>query len=58
LAVVDRCESLVESGVPATRIEEVDLGALVRAAEATGPDDVDGVVTRREAVLAALEGLS
>ena len=58
LTVVDRCESLVESGVPATRIEEVDLGALVRAAEATGPDDVDGVVARREAVLAALEGLS
>lgn len=58
LAVVDRCESLVEAGVPATRIEEVDLGALVRAAEATGPADVDGVVARRETVLAALEELS
>ena len=58
LAVVDRCEALVEAGVPATRIEEVDLGALVRAAEATGPADVDGVVARRETVLAALEELS
>jgi hypothetical protein len=48
----------VEAGVPATRIEEVDLGALVRAAEATGPADADGVVARRDTVLAALEGLS
>jgi V/A-type H+-transporting ATPase subunit A len=58
LAVVDRCQGLVEAGVPATRIEEVDLGALVRAAEATGPADVDGVLARRDRVLAELEGLS
>lgn len=58
LAVVDRCERLVESGVPAAAIEDVDLSALLRAPEETGPADVDGVVVRRDAVLAALEALS
>ncbi|WP_284532467.1 V-type ATP synthase subunit A [Nocardioides sp. T2.26MG-1] len=58
LAVVDRCQSLIEAGVPATRIEEADLGALVRAAEATGPADAEGVAARRDTVLAELETLS
>ena len=36
LAVVDRCQELVESGVPATALEEVDFGAAA-AGRATKP---------------------
>jgi V/A-type H+/Na+-transporting ATPase subunit A len=31
LTVVDRCWALVDSGVPATALEELDFGPLVRA---------------------------
>jgi V/A-type H+-transporting ATPase subunit A len=57
LAVVDRCEALVGAGVPAARIEEVDFGDLLRAAEETGPDDVRGVLDHQDAVLARLDRL-
>ena len=57
LAVVDRCEALVGAGVPAARIEEVDFGDLLRAAQETGPDDVRGVLDHQDAVLARLDRL-
>jgi V/A-type H+-transporting ATPase subunit A len=58
LTVVDRCDALVGAGVPAARIEETDLGDLVRAAAETGPDDVHGVARHLDTALARLEALS
>ncbi|MGH8866429.1 MAG: V-type ATP synthase subunit A [Actinomycetes bacterium] len=58
LAVVDRCHELVDAGVPAATVDEVDFASLVRAREETGPDDVEGVWQQRDAMLARLEGLT
>jgi V/A-type H+-transporting ATPase subunit A len=58
LAVVDKCQQLVESGVPATVLEEVDFSALVRARSDTGPDDADGVTKLRDEVLDRLGEMS
>jgi V/A-type H+-transporting ATPase subunit A len=58
LSVIDKCDALVSSGVPAASIEECDFGDLLRAAQETGPDDVPGVQAHLDAVLARLEGLS
>ncbi len=57
LAVVDRCQALVESGVSAAAVEEVDFGPLLRAPEETGPDDADGVRRHQQDMLATLEAL-
>ncbi|WP_437063233.1 V-type ATP synthase subunit A [Streptomyces sp. enrichment culture] len=54
LAVAERCRELVGSGIPATSVEEVDFGPLLRAREDTGPHDAAGVVARRAAMLARL----
>lgn len=54
LAVVDRCRELVDSGVPAASVEEVDFGPLLRAREDTGPHDATGVAARRDAMLSRL----
>ncbi|MER6092282.1 V-type ATP synthase subunit A [Streptomyces bluensis] len=54
LAVADRCRELVDSGVPAASVEEVDFGPLLRAREDTGPHDTAGVAARRDAMLAGL----
>lgn len=54
LAVHDRCQALVEAGLPASAIEELDLAALTRARDATGPDDAAGVEAIRDQVLASL----
>jgi V/A-type H+/Na+-transporting ATPase subunit A len=58
LAVVDRSLALVEQGVLAANLEEVDFGPLVRARDETGPGDVDGVRERRDAVLELLDQLA
>ncbi|MGN6576624.1 MAG: V-type ATP synthase subunit A [Nocardioides sp.] len=58
LGVIDKCDALVASGVPAASIEECDFGDLLRAAQETGPDDVPGVQAHLDAVLARLEELS
>lgn len=58
LAVVDRCQQLVQSGVPTSRIEEFDFGPLIRARNDIGPDDADGVAKLRDDVLSRLEDLS
>ena len=57
LSVHDRCQDLVHDGVLASLIEEVDWGRLVRAREDTDPDDVRGVQSRRDEVLARLDTL-
>lgn len=58
LAVTDTCRSLVDRGVPATAIEQADLGPVVRAREETGPTDEAGVHKRRVDILRALEDLA
>ena len=57
LAVVDRCDALVERGVAAAEIEELDFSPVLRAASDTPPEDVDGVVSRREQMMSVLDGL-
>lgn len=57
LAVGDRCRALVDAGVPATVVEEVDFGPLLRAPTETGAHDADGVAAHRDAMLAALEAV-
>ncbi|MFJ7176004.1 V-type ATP synthase subunit A [Streptomyces massasporeus] len=54
LAVADRCRELVDAGVPAASVEEVDFGPLLRAREDAGPQDAAAVAARRDAVLARL----
>lgn len=54
LAVADRCRELVDSGVPATSIEAIDFGPLLRAREDTDPHDAAGVAARQDAMLARL----
>ncbi len=58
LAVVDTCQALVERGVPATTIEQSDLGPILRAREETGPTDAEGVAARQTDVLHRLEDLT
>jgi V/A-type H+-transporting ATPase subunit A len=58
LTVIDRCDALIGSGVPASGIEETDFGDLLRAARETGPDDVAGVQERLGRTLTRLEQLS
>jgi V/A-type H+-transporting ATPase subunit A len=57
LAVVDGCDRLIETGVTAAEIEELDFSPILRAAAETAPDDVEGVVARREQMLTVLAGL-
>jgi V/A-type H+-transporting ATPase subunit A len=40
LRIVDRCQELVEKGVPAARIEEFDFSAVTRARDVTAPGAV------------------
>jgi len=58
LVVLDRCLALVERGVLASDLEDVDWGPLVRARDETESTDVAGVDSRRDIVLAALDGLA
>ncbi len=55
LATLDRGLALVDQGVLASVIEEVDFGPLVRARDEAA--DVAGVESRRDTVLAALDQL-
>jgi V/A-type H+-transporting ATPase subunit A len=54
LAVHARCLELVERGVPASRIEEIDLSEIVRARDETAPDGAAEVAATLERVLARL----
>jgi V/A-type H+-transporting ATPase subunit A len=55
LDVYDRCLALVERGVAASGIEEVDLSGITRAGEETGPNDDEAVSKRGAEVLARLD---
>ncbi|HSO02948.1 MAG TPA: hypothetical protein VLQ92_00590, partial [Candidatus Limnocylindrales bacterium] len=57
LAIHDRCLALVEGGVLASLIEDVDWGPIVRARDETGSEDAAGVHAQRDVVLAALDAL-
>ncbi|MCU0265143.1 MAG: V-type ATP synthase subunit A [Actinomycetia bacterium] len=57
LAVADRCQQLVDAGVPAAMVEETDFTPLVRAREEVGPDDAAGVRAHLETMLARLTEL-
>jgi V/A-type H+-transporting ATPase subunit A len=58
LAVYDRCLDLVERGVLAQDLEQLDLSAVVRARDETPADGADEVRAVRDGVLAALEALA
>ena len=58
LHVYDRCRELVERGVAASVIEEIDLSAVTRARDATPPgavEEVAAVFARVAPTLGALE---
>ena len=55
LAVADRCQQLVDSGVPAVTVEEVDFGPLLRAREESADPGV--AQARLAVILERLEGL-
>ncbi|CAN5291067.1 ATP synthase subunit A [soil metagenome] len=57
LAVVDKCQQLIERGVTATTVEQADFGLVLRAKEETGPADAAAVTKRSEQMLALLEEL-
>ncbi len=57
LHVVAHCQSLVDRDVLASTIEEQDYSPLLRAREETPADDADGVLARRDQVIAALDSL-
>jgi V/A-type H+-transporting ATPase subunit A len=57
LDVVDACHRLVEHGVPAASVEEVDFSPVVRAREEVAPGDLAAVEARRDEVLARLARL-
>ena len=46
LAVVDECDAMVERGITASEIEELDFSSLLRAAHETTPDGAEAVETR------------
>ena len=58
LDVVDRCDALVDGGVTAAEIEEVDFSPLLRAAQECPPDDAATVRERRDRMLEVLGALS
>jgi V/A-type H+/Na+-transporting ATPase subunit A len=57
LDVLDRCLALVEGGVSPSAVEEVDFSGMTRVRDEVAPDDADGVVRRRDEVLARLDAL-
>ncbi len=58
LTVVDRCRTLVDAGIPAASIEELDFGPVLRARDEAGPDDAEQVRAAGDEMLARLEALT
>ncbi|HEX6577767.1 MAG TPA: V-type ATP synthase subunit A [Jiangellaceae bacterium] len=58
LDVVDACLRLIEHGVPATTVEEIDFGPLIRLREDAGAVTPEAVRSRRDQVLHDLEVLA
>jgi len=54
----DRAIDLLRRGVPAERIEELDLSDAARARDRVGPEDAAGVAAIRDALLERLEALA
>ncbi len=54
----ERAIDLVRRGVPAARIEELDLSDAARARDHVGPEDVAGVEAIRDELLARMEALA
>ena len=54
LAVYDQCLAMVDRGVSAAAVEEIDLSGVTRVRDEVGPDDAAGVAERRDQVLAAM----
>ena len=57
LALHDRAVELVEKGVSADRIEQLDFSEATRARETTGPDEAEPIDELRGRLLAHLGGL-
>lgn len=58
LAVYDRCAALIDAGVPAAVIEELDLSRIARVRDDVGPSDAAGVTAAQREILAALENVA
>ena len=46
LAVVDECDAMVERGITASEIEELDFSPVLQAAQESAPDGAEAVQTR------------
>ncbi|WP_298584971.1 V-type ATP synthase subunit A [uncultured Kocuria sp.] len=57
LDVVAACRRLVEQGIAAAAVEQVDFGPVLRAREESGPSDAAGVAASRTVMLGRLEQL-
>jgi V/A-type H+-transporting ATPase subunit A len=57
LAVVDACDALVERGITASEIEELDFSLLLRAAEETPPEGAAEVAERSRRLVDSLRRL-
>jgi len=57
LATVDACDALIDRGITAAEIEELDFTPLLRAARDTAPDGAAVVAERRDEMLATLAGV-
>jgi V/A-type H+-transporting ATPase subunit A len=58
LAIHQRLLELVDAGVAADRLEQLDLARVSSARESGGPEDVAAVTAVRDAVLALLESVT
>ena len=58
LDVHDRADDLVRRGVPAARIEALDLSGAVRARDRAGPEDTAAVAAARDGLLARMDALA
>lgn len=58
LAVYERALDLLERGVSAAAVEELDYSGVTRVRDEVGPDDAAGVERRRDEVLASMAALA
>ncbi|MDH6235354.1 V-type ATP synthase subunit A [Cryobacterium sp. CG_9.6] len=58
LQVVDACQQRIESGVPATVIEQMDLRPVLRAREDVGPADAAGVADLGASIIQRIREVS
>ena len=58
LAVYDRSLALLDRGVTASAVEELDLSGVTRVRDEVEPDDAAGIERRGEEILALMDGLA